>query len=373
MSDREHHDRQADASVSADSGIRTEVANGTGVITLDRPKALNALNKAMISAIAGALAQFADDDGVQRVLLRSAGEKAYCSGGDVRSVRETDLSGDYGPGDEFFREEYDMNHALASFPKPTVALVDGITMGGGLGVSAHADYRVITPRTWQSMPEMAIGFATDVGISHAFTHLPHVPEGARTALGLFLATTAYRLTTDDLLWTGLATHLVQDAAAFEHALTGDAGTDATVDAALSDAVTATPGTPEYEGVAERSVLAQNLAWISEVFAGDAWATIAVRLESASGDFADTVRGLLEPANPLSLVAATALLNHSAGSTLREALDAEFAIGSLLRRQPNFAEGVRAVLVDKDRDAHFTPATLAEVTDGQVGEFRATLG
>lgn len=346
-----------------DSGVRIDTAGFTGIITLDRPKALNALNHRMINAIAEALDTFRDDDAVRQVLLCSAGEKAYCAGGDVRSVRESDLDGDFGPGDDLFRDEYDMNHALATFPKPTVALIDGITMGGGLGVSAHADHRVVTERAWQSMPEMAIGFVTDVGISHAFTHLPNVPEESRAAVGLFLATTAYRMTSDDLLWSGLATHRIEDggADAFRDALLADG-----VDAAVSKtdrAATAADGDSE---------LARNLDWIAATFAGDDWTAIDERIAGASGDFADKVRSLLAPANPLSLFAATALLTYSADRTLREALDAELALGKLLRRQPNFAEGVRAVLVDKDRTAHFEPGSVAQVTGPQVDELRQTV-
>lgn len=339
--------------------VRVESLHGTGIVTLDRPKALNALNHEMINAVAAALDRFSDDADVRQVLLCSAGEKAYCSGGDVRSVRESDLTGDYTAGDDLFRDEYDMNHALATFPKPTVALVDGITMGGGLGVSAHADVRVVTDRTWASMPEMAIGFITDVGISHAFTHLPNVPEDARTAVGLFLATTGYRITAADLLWSGLATHRLPDGEAerFQDVLLQDG-----LDAALT-----LTHRPE-----EASCLEENLGWIAETFAGDDWAAVDARLAAASGDFAEEVRGLLAPANPLSLFAAAVLLNHSADATLRGALDAEYALGRLLRRQPNFPEGVRAVLVDKDRDAHFTPASVAEVTDEQVGELRRTV-
>jgi enoyl-CoA hydratase/carnithine racemase len=189
-----------------------------GHIVLDRPRALNALNHAMIDGIGAAFDRFRPgaDSAVDTVLISSASPKAFCSGGDVRAVRETDLTGDYSAGDSYFHDEYDVNHDFATFPLPTVALIDGITMGGGLGMSMHATHRVITERAWASMPEMAIGFVTDVGISHTFTHLPALAAPGRptTALGLWLATTAYRLTPADLLWTGLATHLVADAAAF---------------------------------------------------------------------------------------------------------------------------------------------------------------
>jgi enoyl-CoA hydratase len=346
-----------------------------GHIVLDRPRALNALNHAMIDGIGAAFDRFrpgADTaadavDTVDTVLISSASPKAFCSGGDVRAVRETDLTGDYSAGDSYFHDEYDVNHDFATFPLPTVALIDGITMGGGLGMSMHATHRVITERAWASMPEMAIGFVTDVGISHTFTHLPALAAAGRptTALGLWLATTAYRLTPADLLWTGLATHLVADAAAFTDVLVTDGP-----DAALATAVPAAD--------AGESPLAAKAAWIGEVFTpgeGESWADIADRLEAsvaAGHPVAQETAGLLASANPESLVTATELFRFAADHTLRQALDAEFSLGAWLRHRPNFAEGVRAVLVDKDRDAHFEPATLAGVGASVVPELRAVL-
>lgn len=352
---------------TANNTVSTTTEGTVGHIVLDRPRALNALDHGMIDGIGAALDHFRADDGLQTVLVTSASPKAYCSGGDVRAIREADLTGDYSTGDSYFHDEYDVNHDLATFPLPTVALIDGITMGGGLGMSMHADYRVITDRAWASMPEMAIGFVTDVGISHVFTHLPALAAPGRptTALGLWLATTGYRLTPADLLWTGLATHLVGDAAAFTTALTSGGR-----DAALATALPAAD--------AGESALAAKAAWIARTFdlgEGEDWSDIAGRL-AASVDAGDPVAqetaGLLAPANPESLVAAAELFRFAADHTLREALDAEFTLGAWLRHRPNFPEGVRAVLVDKDRDSHFVPATLAEVDATVVPELRGLL-
>lgn len=336
-------------------------AGTTGVITLDRPRALNALNLDMIRGIAAALDRFSADDGIRQVLIRSASPKAFCSGGDVRSVRESDLAGDREPGDAFFLEEYDVNHAIAAFPKPVIALLDGITMGGGMGVSMHATHRVITPKTWASMPEAAIGFITDVGISHVFTHLPAQSEKKSPSLelGLWLAATAYRLTAGDLLWTGLATHLVADPDAFADVLFAQ-GTDAAFATAVHG-----PEHPE-------SSLSEMAGRIVELMEGGHWLEIDARLQDATDATASLTRELLAPASPSSLEAMAALLEFSSRHTLREALDAEFALGCRARQLPDFAEGVRAVLVDKTKDAAFLPATLAEIGDDVRTEIRAVL-
>ncbi|WP_297006490.1 enoyl-CoA hydratase/isomerase family protein [uncultured Corynebacterium sp.] len=351
-----------------ESGLTVAVlgtgAGTTGVITLDRPRALNALNLDMIRGIAAALDRFAADDGVRQVLIRSASPKAFCSGGDVRSVRETDMAGDRAAGDTFFLEEYDVNDMIATFPKPVIALIDGITMGGGMGVSMHASHRVITPKAWASMPEAAIGFVTDVGISHVLTHLPTQSGQGRPSLelGLWLAATAYRMTAGDLLWTGLATQLVTDADAFTDLLFAE-GPDA--------ALAATVPAREYPD----SALAGMAGRIVELMAGARWPEIDARLR-ADGNSADPTaaltRDLLAPASPGSLEAMAALLEYSSTHTLREALDAEFALGRRARQLPDFAEGVRAVLVDKTKDAAFVPATLAEIGDGVRAEIRAVL-
>lgn len=343
----------------------------TGVITLDRPRALNALDHPMISAIAEALDTFRTDPQVRQILIRSSSPKAFCAGGDVRSVRDSDLIGDFSAGDTLFRDEYDLNYALASFPKPVVALIDGIAMGGGLGISMHADHRVITPRAWASMPEAAIGFITDVGISHVFTHLPALasPDRPTLTLGWWLAVTAYRLTPGDLLWTGLATHLVDDAESFTERMVTD-GVEAALDAARR------PPDPRADYLTSR--LATMETDIGDLFSGDDPAVVESRLhETAAGisplrSTAALTLELMEPASPSSVEAIRQLLGYSAHHSLREALDAELEVGRWARHRPDFAEGVRAVLVDKTRDAVFTPATAADVTDDDRAGIRAAL-
>lgn len=350
-------------SVGVTAGVTGSGPGRTGVVTLDRPKALNALNRGMVGAVAAALDTFAADDTVRQVLIRSSSPKAFCAGGDVRSVRDSDLAGDSAGGDSFFTAEYDLNHRIATFPKPVVSLVDGLTMGGGLGLSLHASHRIITDRAWASMPEAAIGFVTDVGISHVFTHLPalEAPQQPTRSLGLWLAVTAYRLTPGDLLWTGLATGLVADVDAFTTRLFTDG-----VDRAVA-----------VETVQGRNLPSSRLREMEGdirdlVVPDGGWAASDSRIQAADGQTAELTRKLLEPANPLSLEATARLLDHSSRHTLREALDAEFSVGCWARSRPNFAEGVRAVLVDKTRDAVFTPADVAGITDADRAEIEDAL-
>ena len=145
--------------------VNVSVRNSTGLLELNRPKALNSLNPRMVDLITDALEKWADDPDVHRVIIYSSSPKAFCAGGDVRLVREEITGGSYKAGDKFFLDEYEMNNALANFPKPVVALIDGVAMGGGLGISAHGSHRVITENALAAMPEMVIGFSPDVGMT----------------------------------------------------------------------------------------------------------------------------------------------------------------------------------------------------------------
>ena len=195
---------------STDAPVLVSVRNTTGVLELNRPKALNSLNPEMVGIISDALEQWRDDDGITQVLITSTSEKAFCSDGDVRFAREGILDGREDEVDQFFADEYAMNNVIGTYPKPYIALIDGIVMGGGLGVSAHGSHRIITEKAWASMPEMAIGYVTDVGISYAAQRW----SGSSSAIGTFIGLTGYRLRAADLLHTGLATHRVADASAF---------------------------------------------------------------------------------------------------------------------------------------------------------------
>ncbi len=312
--------------------VKTTVINTTGVITLDRPKALNSLNNEMVTIISEALEKWRDDEGVEQVVIRSSG-KHFCAGGDVREARDGILNGRAGDVDRFFAEEYELNLTIANYPKPYIALVSGVDMGGGLGVSAHGTHMVVTEDAFASMPEMNIGYITDVGMSWRLQHLPKHPT---QGLGTFLALTGYRLTADDMLETGLATHKVES-------LDGLAERIAQEGLDVLDEIALAPGTSD---------LARWFDDADEAFLGS-WAQIRKNLENYP-ELRDLTKKLTEKASPSALVAAAELMEANASGELAQALENERILGAVVCREPDFAEGVRAVLVDKTHDASFTP-------------------
>ena len=310
--------------------VKTEVRGTTGVITLDRPKALNSLNPEMARAIDEILKQWRDDDTVTQVVIQSSG-KHFCSGGDVRAARDGVLEGRLDEVDAFFADEYAMNLDIANYPKPYIALCNGVIMGGGMGVSAHGSHMVVTEDAFASMPEMNIGYITDVGMSWLLQNLPKRPS---QALGAFLALTGYRLSPDDMLATGLATHKV-----------------ASLDGVLDGIVEHGPGYLDEVALEQgESQLAALYSDIEATFTGS-WADIRARLD---GEFGEKVQELTKQASPSSLVAAAELIAANASQDLAGALDNERRLGAVMVREPDFAEGVRAVLVDKDQAPKFAP-------------------
>ncbi|WP_018297534.1 3-hydroxyisobutyryl-CoA hydrolase [Corynebacterium lubricantis] len=316
--------------------VKVTVEKSTGILTLDRPKALNSLNDEMMTLITDALIAWKDDPAIEQVVIRSDA-KHFCAGGDVRTIRDQVLAEDFQPVDDFFAYEYNTNLMISEYPKPYIALMNGLTMGGGLGVSAHGSHRVITSDSWASMPEINIGFITDVGISHLFQHLPGHPS---LALGKFLGLTGYRLKAADMIETGLATHHVESFDGLLEAII-EKGVSAIEEAAI--APSASPELPSlYDGIEAQ-------------FQGS-WEEIEQNLH---GDLKELVDKLTSQASPSALVAATELFEANSQLDLAGSLDNEGALGSFMRREPDFAEGVRAVLVDKDQDPHFAEAGPAE--------------
>ena len=182
-----------------------EIQNGVGLITLNRPKALNALSFMMLKGIHETLIQWANHKDVRSVIIQGMGDRAFCAGGDVRSLYDAHLQGDHGFIQALFREEYTLNYLIATYPKPYIALMDGITMGGGCGVSVHGSHRVVTEKTIMAMPETGIGYFPDVGASHFLSKCPGY-------IGLYLGLTGARLNAADILFASLADYFVPAAA-----------------------------------------------------------------------------------------------------------------------------------------------------------------
>lgn len=312
--------------------VHIAVRKSTGVITLDRPEALNSINPEILYPVIEALEKWRDDDGVEQVVVKSSG-KHFCAGGDVRRVREQVLAGNHAEADEFFAREYEMNLMISQYPKPYISLISGVVMGGGLGLSAHGSHIVITPDAFASMPEMNIGFFTDVGMSHRLQNLPKQPS---LDIGMFLALSGYRLKANDMMATGLATHLVES-------LDGLADRIIAEGPGVLEEVAIEPGESELEKL---------YPLIRGAFSAP-WPQIKQNIESVP-ELAEIVEPLIAHASPSSLVASAELMLANSKHDLAGSLENEIRLGKKLRQETDFLEGVRAVLVDKSNDARFEP-------------------
>jgi enoyl-CoA hydratase len=310
-----------------------------GRILLNRPQALNALDLDMIRVLTRVLTEWHDDPHVHVVVIEGAGDRAFCAGGDIRALRDAQLTGNRPAADAFFSEEYALNRMIAAYPKPYVALIDGICMGGGIGVSVHAPYRVATENAMFAMPETAIGFFPDIG---ATFFLPRLPGRIGTWLGL----TGARVRGADAVHTGFGTQFTPRAQlpALSAALAQEGA------AALAQFAAPLPAF---------SLAAQRAA-IDACFAAATVPEIVHRLETNSSDWARQALEMLRTVSPSALCWTLTALQHGADLTLPQALDAEFALTHTAMRHPDFAEGVRAMVVDKDRKPRWQPARIEDV-------------
>lgn len=312
------------------SGLQVHVDDGVGRIVLDRPQAMNALTLAMVEQLRDVLTGWASMD-LRAVTVESASERAFCAGGDIRQVRQNTLDGDLEANEAFFSTEYEVNHLIGTYPVPVVALVDGVCMGGGIGLSVHGSFRVVTERAVLAMPETAIGFFPDVGTTHVLSRLPG-------ALGTYLGLTGARLDAADALHTGLATHFVpSDELADVPALLA-------ADPRPVEQVLRSIARPAPTG----SELAEHRAEIDRVFSAVDVRSVLQRLREEESAWSAKTLEVLESVSPQSLEVTHDLLLWGRQRDLRECLDAELAAGRLVGTSPDFVEGVRAVLVDKDR-------------------------
>ncbi|MEW1718996.1 enoyl-CoA hydratase/isomerase family protein [Streptomyces sp. NPDC093109] len=335
------------------TGVTTSVRAGVAHLVLDRAAALNALDAEMVTAMRTALDRWRDDPDVRTVVVRSAVPKAFCAGGDVRALREAVLRDEHGTARGFFRAEYALNREIAEYPKPYVSLIDGIAMGGGLGISVHGAVRVATERAVFAMPETAIGFVPDVGSCYFLPRL-------QGAYGRYLGLTGARLDGARSVGAGLATHFVASAELPEFiSALGTTGLDDLLDKA------ARPVPAEADGLRGA---------VDAVFAPGSLDEIDERLRTheragvpgaGGAEWAARTRALLAAASPLSLRLTDELLRLGARDDLAGCLRRDLTVASRLVREPDFAEGVRAVLVDKTRDAHWTHTSPAAVPDELV--------
>ncbi|MCX5416270.1 enoyl-CoA hydratase/isomerase family protein [Streptomyces sp. NBC_00059] len=326
-------------------------------ITLNRPRALNALTHTMVRAVDEALVRAADDDAVTAVLIAGAGERGLCAGGDIRSIYEDARAG-RSASVGFWRDEYRLNARIARFPKPYVALMDGIVMGGGVGVSAHGDVRVVTERSRVAMPETGIGFVPDVGGTHLLAAAPG-------ELGTHLALTGRAVEAADAILCGLADHYVPS-----HRLAGLTGALArvTMPAEVTDTVRS------FATDAPRGELAEQRAWIDDCYAADTVEEIIDRLADSGPAAAKETAAELQALSPTALKVTLAAVRRAKGlGGLEAVLDQEFRVSCRAFAGHDLTEGVRARIIDKDRTPRWNPAELGEVTAADVARHFEPLG
>jgi enoyl-CoA hydratase len=330
----------------SDAEILFERLGAAGLITLNRPQALNAVTHGMVRALRAQLDQWADDPAITRVVIQAAGERAFSAGGDIRALTDLGRAGKQADMLQFWRDEYPLNAAIKNFRKPYVALIDGIVMGGGVGVSVHGSHRVAGDRFQFAMPEVGIGFFPDVG---ATWFLPRMPG----ELGTFCGLTGERFDAADAVDAGVATHRIPSAR-FPALLEGLAGTVSV------DAVLAAFAEPAGEGQ-----IAARRSTIDRLFANDSIEGILAALDGEKVEWAQKTAAAMRAKSPLSLKIALMQVRRGRQWDFETCMRAEFRIVSRIIEGHDFYEGVRAVIVDKDNAPRWRPATLAEVSETQV--------
>lgn len=338
---------------SVDDDVIINVIDDKAVITLNRPKVLNSLDLSMTRKIYPRLKAWEKDHSVKLIIIKGVGGKAFCAGGDIKAMVEAAYKGDYSVGETFFREEYTLNYAIGSTHIPYVALIDGITMGGGVGLSVHGHYRVATERTMLAMPEMAIGLFPDVGCGFFLPRL-------KGKLGVYLALTGHRLKGRDVLRAGFATHMVDSKK---------------VDSLEKELLKLTR--PQHKDVTEvlkrfheecttdlqtPFVLTPHMEKINQIFDASTVEDIVEKLKADGSDWANEQLAILAKGSPTSLKIALRQLQLGATMSLGQDLQMEYRLATRFLQDKDFREGVRAVVIDKDQKPKWNPASLEEVTD-----------
>jgi enoyl-CoA hydratase len=343
----------------SDSDLLCERRGVAGHVILNRPHALNAVSQAMVLALAQQLAEWENDPAVTRVVVSAQGGRAFSAGGDLRDLHDLGRAGRYDEALEFFRAEYALNSRIKHYRKPYVALIDGIVMGGGVGISVHGSHRVAGDRFAFAMPEVGIGFFPDIG---ATWFLPRLPG----KLGTYCALTGERLDAADGVAAGIATHRVAS------------GRFPDLTEALSSAVPVDALLGAFAEPAGTGGITGASAAIARLFGGKTVEDVLLRLDeeaAASGRdaaLALATAGAIRTKSPTSLKLALAQMQRGSGLDFAECMRTEFRIVSRVMQGHDFYEGVRAVIIDKDQSPRWEPAALEAVTAAEVERYFAPL-
>ena len=325
-----------------------------GRIRLNRPKAIHALTREMCDAMSEVLLAWREDPSIQVVVIDHAEGRGFCAGGDVVMLARSGAE-DASDAKAFFFSEYRLNHLLFTYPKPTVAIMDGITMGGGVGISLPCEYRVATPNTRLAMPETGIGLFPDVGGGWYLSRLPG-------RVGQFMALTGARLDASECLYLGLATNYIQQASLEE----------------LHERILKAPGRIQgalgaAAAIAPDAKIESNMGQITKLFASDRLEDVLAALEEDGGDWAQSELATLKSKSPLSCKVSLRLLAEGANrSSFADEMRAEYALAGRIVRTHDFREGVRALLIDKDNNPQWDPPTPEQVDDEMLDVLFAPL-
>lgn len=330
--------------------VLTRIDHGIGFLTLNRPKAINSLNQNMVNLLSTVLTEWEADDTVRAVVLSGAGERGLCAGGDVVAIYHS-ARADGVAARRFWYDEYLLNAQIGRFAKPYVSLMDGIVMGGGVGVGSHASVRVVTDTTKMAMPEVGIGFIPDVGGTYLLSRAPG-------SLGLHVALTGAPFSGADAIALGFADHYVphDQLDKFSQAIVAD-GVQRALAAHAVDP-------PPSDLVAQRD-------WIDECYVADTVADIVAALRGRDAGPANDAADIIATRSPIALSVTLESVRRAAKlATLEDVLTQEYRVSCGSLRSHDLVEGIRAQLVDKDRNPKWSPATLAEVSAADVDAYFA---
>lgn len=334
---------------------RLAAQNGfLGVITLNRPQTLNALTHEMIQRLSQQLDVWLLDADVKAILIESSSEKAFCAGGDILSIYQAKQNNELRPA--FFQDEYALNQQIHHYPKPMIAFLDGITMGGGVGLSVHASHRVGTEKMIWAMPETGIGFFTDVGGSYFLSRCPQ-------QMGVYLGLTGMSITAADALALNFIDYVMprEQFSVIKQALlttSADFGTSLVVDALLA----------QYALDPAPAPLMNHANQIEDLFALPDVEAIMAELAKQDDEFSQATLACLGNKSPTSLKVTCEALQRGIGQTVDACLAMEYRIACHFLATHDFFEGIRATIIDKDQSPHWNPATLAQVSEHAVMNF-----
>lgn len=326
-----------------------------GFIELNRPKALNALTPFMMTAVAQQLISWKSDDQIQAIVVYSNSSRAFCAGGDLRAVYEAGTQGRLGDLEHLFREEYRLNHLIKTYPKPYISFIDGIAMGGGLGLSVHGSYRLLSEKVLVAMPETNIGYFPDVGATHFLNQAPG-------KIGLYLALTGISFDLADALYARLGTHYIphgDQLKVFDGLKQLPCKNHKTIGSFLKS----------HGQVHPESSLARKEKEVNALFSASTIQGIFDNLKRDSGDFAQEILSLLKKRSPTSLAVTFEQMKRGENlDNFADVMSLEFDMSQHFVKESDFFEGIRAVIIDKDHSPKWSPETLSDIVEDQIAPY-----